>query len=1646
MAPIKRKGEASASQPDNNSRKRQRKDGKDSGPKPKQSKVDEESLSKKASDAKSPPKQNTSFLTNSNEPPAFPRGGASALTPVERKQIQVQATRDVLFEQKNKGASFSDSELDSEPDGEAVPLRSDKKRSSKKSKQKTKSLTDKSKRDLRIEGLNYKRIVPGSIILGQVSSINARDVSVSLPNNLTGFVPLTSISSQLTSKIETLLNEAKDNEHAEGESDTEDDIDLKDYVRVGQYLRVYVSSTGSDAAASGAQKKHIELSLAPTLCNQGMKRDDVVVNSTLQAAVHSVEDHGLIMDLGLEEENVRGFIATKELGDFLQLSEARPGMVFLCHVMSSDSRTIKLSLDKAKLGNVAKYFVGTAPTINCFLPGTAVEILLSEVTSTGMAGKVIGTLDVTADMVHSTARKEDTSLLEAFRLGQKIKGRLISTFPSSDTKKLGFSLLEHILRLESPVTDVAEQSTRPALSDIVPDAVVSKVDPGMGLYLSLDHGDFEGFAHISSLSDKKIDEIAETTGPYKVGTSHKARITGYSAFDDLFLLSLQESVLSRPFLRLEDVKVGQVVKGKIQKLLISEHGVNGILVDLTEGITGLVPRIHMSDAQLQHPERKFREGAVVTVRVLSVDPSRKQLRLTLKKSLVNSESECWKDYKEIEQGHLAPGTLVKVDPHGAVVQFFGSVRGYLPVAEMSEAFIKDATQHFKEGQVVTVNALHVDPDLQKLTVSCRDPQMASSKESIERLKVGTLVSATVFEKSDDDVLLRLEGSDAIGRLELDHIVDGSEKKRRSALSKMRVGQKVQDLLILEVLERRRIVRMSNKNSLVQAAKSGELLTDLATLREGKKVTGFAVNVTNDGVFVCYAAGITGFLAKKQIPAKDMELPEFGITRLQPVSANILSIDYKGPKPRFWLTQTTIPPAAKTTNGTAATVSNPIDESITSLEDLSVGTVTKARIVSVKDTQLNVELAKDVQGRIDVSEIFDNWSDIKDRKRPLRSFYSKQILSVRILGAHDARNHRFLPITHRAGKVPVFELCAKPSIVQANSLDILTLDKVKVGSSWIAYVNNIAENYLWVNLSSNVRGRIAAMDVTDDLSLLGDIEANFPIGSALKVHVTNVDLEKNRLDLSAKPLSSSGQVTLKDISKGMILPGRVTKVSERQILVQLSDTIVGSVNLIDIADDYNDANPLTYQKNDVVRVCVLAVDVPNKKLLLSLRPSRVLSSSLTVKDPEITSIDQVHVNDVRRGFITNVTEKGVFIALGSTVTAFVRVSNLSDQFLKDWQEHFQRDQLVTGKIIAADSSSNHVQMSLKDSVLKADYKPPLTFNDLEVGQIVTGKVAKVEEFGVFIVVDNSSNVRGLCHRSEIAEQRVQDVRTLFSEGDSVKAKVLKIEPEKRRVNFGLKAAYFNDEDQNMEDANEEDLSDDGLGGVGIEAGIVNQNSDEEEAEDKDGEEGDEGIDMSDAEDADGVDSEASVSEHQDLHAPLRKPTNGLNIGGFDWAGLDGSTLDKRNGAMDSDTESVATRPKKKKKSEAVVDRTGDLDVNGPQSADDFERLLLSDPDSSLLWLQYMAFRLELGEIDQARQLGQRAVQTIGLGLDSEKLNVWVAMLNLENTYGDDDAMTEIFKKACEYNDPEEIHGRLASIYIQSGKLIVSNSCHCLDGHY
>lgn len=1567
-----------------------------------------------------------------DEETSFPRGGASVLTPLEHKQIQIKANQDVLFEQggakRSGGGDDGFSDMASEH-GEAA-AKASKKRPAKKSK---KSKTEGEKEDVvRVQGLSYKNLTPGTIVLGQIIDASHQDIVLALPNNLVGYVPLTAVSDKLNERLEKLLKEEEVT--AEDEDESFEDVHLEDMFTAGQYLRACVTATTDDSARG---RKRLELSIDPKLVNKGLSKRKMPANSMVQASVLSNEDHGLIMDLGLDDPKLSGFLPKGELGSTIQHAKVQEGAVFMCLVtgLNSDGRIVKLSANQSKAGNLTKGNTLTeAPTIDVFLPGTAVDVLIAETTPHTITGKILGLIDATADAYHSGATEKGADVSQKHKIGSKVKARILFTCPESESPKVGVSFLEHVVALSTRMSGKPKER-KPALdllpiSTIVETAKVVKVAPALGAFFELGVRDVLGFAHISRLSDDRVETLSENSGAFKLNSTHRARIIGYNALDGLFQLSLEQKVLEQTFLRIEDIKPGQVVKGKVHKLIADKNGHSAVLVHLSDGITGLVPEMHLADVRLQYPERKFREGVPVTVRVLYTEPARHQIQLTLKKSLVNSDVEPWTSYSMVSEGAKGPGILVDIKKAGAKVRFYGDVTAWLPVAEMSEAFMDDATRHFTKGQVVNVRVIAVNAEDRQMLVSCKDPAaLDPDKEAtFHALNPGDITKGTVLEKNDEIATLDL-GHGVKGLLRLGQLTDGSEKKDLSTMKKIRVGGTLEDLVVLSKLPMSKTITVSNKPSLRKDAQASKLITNVEELQSNEIVHGFVRGILPDKVFIEFGSSVSGAVFKSQMTKEMITAPNFGLRKDQSVTCRITHVDTA--KGFFWLSMKLEPTgeepeAAKPTTIAGTAMVQPVDAKIANTSDINFGTALKVRIRSVKGTQLNVELAENVQGRIHVAELFDSWDAIPDKKRPTAHLKKNHTLNAKVLGRHDARNYRFLPLTHRSSnKTPTYEMTAKNKNL-ASEADLLTLDKISEGSSHIAFVNNIADRYVWVNLSANVRGRIDFFDLTDDLSQLSAVEENFPPGSALKVRVKAVDVAAGRLDLTAASTVTGKTLSLADLKTGYVLPARVTKLHDASIVVQINDNIAAPIFLEHLADDYDQAKPSEFKVGDVIRVCVINVDIPNKKLNLSARPSKVLSSSLPVKDPVIEQKSQLKVHQVVRGFIKMIADNGVYVRLGPHVEGYVRVAHLSDAYIQDWKAAFHVDQLVTGKIISNKDDVRNAQMSLKPSVIQGDYKAPVDFSDIKVGQIVTAKVRHVaEEVGVFLVVDNSNNVSGLCHVSKLADTSVAEekIKDMYKVGDVVKAKVLSVKPKERKIGFSLRYSEVmgeQDEDEEMDDNADIDMADDldsDEDGNDVELdvemrSVKSADSNEEDLADED-------------------ESDAEPDEEASKTAAL-----GLSTSGFDWTG---ATLDfnQIEHAPDSDSDEGAAKKKRKSKKAIIKeDRTGDLDAFGPQSVTDYERLLLGQPNSAEMWVRYMIFQRELNEIEKARQIARRALATINPREEKEKLDVWTALLHLENDFADVDTMEATFKEACQHNDAREIHERMIKIYISAGKLDVS----------
>ncbi|XP_076167396.1 ribosomal RNA Processing 5 [Ptiloglossa arizonensis] len=171
-------------------------------------------------------------------------------------------------------------------------------------------------------------------------------------------------------------------------------------------------------------------------------------------------------------------------------------------------------------------------------------------------------------------------------------------------------------------------------------------------------------------------------------------------------------------------------------------------------------------------------------------------------------------------------------------------------------------------------------------------------------------------------------------------------------------------------------------------------------------------------------------------------------------------------------------------------------------------------------------------------------------------------------------------------------------------------------------------------------------------------------------------------------------------------------------------------------------------------------------------------------------------------------------------------------------------------------------------------------------------------------------------------------------------------------------------------------------------------------------------------------------------------------GFFWD--DKPNLDLlQNKESSSDSEDEMEQPKQKKKKLSAVERREQerqkereirqreealASKQLPNSVDQFDRLVLASPDSSIIWLQYMAYHLQTTEIEKARAVARRATKMINFREENERLNVWNAWLNLESKFGTLESLNNVFQEAVRTNDSLKVYTHMLTVHIEAGRQI------------
>jgi small subunit ribosomal protein S1 len=203
------------------------------------------------------------------------------------------------------------------------------------------------------------------------------------------------------------------------------------------------------------------------------------------------------------------------------------------------------------------------------------------------------------------------------------------------------------------------------------------------------------------------------------------------------------------------------------------------------------------------------------------------------------------------------------------------------------------------------------------------------------------------------------------------------------------------------------------------------------------------------------------------------------------------------------------------------------------------------------------------------------------------------------------------------------------------------------------------------------------------------------------------------------------------------------------------------------------------KDQKLQAEVIQFDKHAKNLVLSRR--NVMEREREEQKKKL--MEELAEGQIRRGTVRSVMDYGAFVDLGG-VDGLLHVSEMTFQRGRQNATQFVKTgDVVDVKILKIDPATGKLSLSLRqargiDPWAEAGTK-------YSVGTSVTGRVAKVENFGAFIEVEEG--VEGLLPVSEISYQRIKHPSDVLKEGDTIKLVVLSIDTTNRKMSFSLKQA-------------------------------------------------------------------------------------------------------------------------------------------------------------------------------------------------------------------------------------------------------------------
>lgn len=338
----------------------------------------------------------------------------------------------------------------------------------------------------------------------------------------------------------------------------------------------------------------------------------------------------------------------------------------------------------------------------------------------------------------------------------------------------------------------------------------------------------------------------------------------------------------------------------------------------------------------------------------------------------------------------------------------------------------------------------------------------------------------------------------------------------------------------------------------------------------------------------------------------------------------------------------------------------------------------------------------------------------------------------------------------------------------------TLSHLEEGIIVEGQIKNLTDYGAFVDLG----GLDGLLHVTDmswgRLNYPGEL---FKVGDDVQVKVLKFDKEKERVSLGYKQLLPDPWESAEErYEKNSKIMGKVASVTDYGAFIELEPGVEGLVHVSEMSWSKRMKHPSKLvNPGETVEVQVLGVDPRARRISLGMKQM--------AQNPWETLPERYKVGARVQGRVRNLTDFGAFIEVEDGVDGLVHVSDISwAKRIKHPAEVLKKGQEIEAVITNIDIENHRLSLSIKDiepsawDQFTASYKP---------GDMVKGKITRFANFGVF--VELADGLEGLCHVSELSDERVEKPEDAVKTGDEMEFRILRIESESHKIGLSARAS-------------------------------------------------------------------------------------------------------------------------------------------------------------------------------------------------------------------------------------------------------------------